>query len=538
MLIKAMATVAGFTGLSRIAGMVRDILTASILGAGPVADAFVVALKLPNFFRRITAEGAFNVSFVPLYTKVREEEGVEAARKFAGNAYSIMAISLLVLCAVFVVFMPWVVRVTTPGFYEDPERFNLAVEMSRISFPYLLFVSLAALLGGVLNAHRHFAPFAAAPLFFSFSLIGSLLIQKYFSFFETAGHAMAWGIFISGILQMLFLMIFTKRYDLKIKFEMPVFDEKVKKLFRLMGPGVIGASVVHINLLLDMVITSFLAAGSMSYLYYADRLNQLPLGLVGIAISTALLPLLSYSLVSQKVDEARGLFNRALEYSLMLSVPAAAALMIMPGPIIELLFQRGAFTEGDTTITAQALAAYSLGLPGYIGAKIFATAYWAKHDTMTPVRVAIIATVLNIVMAASFALLLGLGVVGIALATGITGWVQLFLMNKGLKTMEAAHFDEKFRSNIFKISMSVLLMALALFGLQIVLQHFMADGFTHLAAGVLVLVGAGGVVYVGMIFLTGAIKLSEILEFWNKRKFARAELKKNDETNTLGNAAD
>jgi putative peptidoglycan lipid II flippase len=442
-LARAMATVGGLTGVSRIAGFARDILTASILGAGPIGDAFFVALKLPNFFRRVTAEGAFSVSFVPVYSESLEQEGRARADLFASNVFMMMSAILSLSCVVAMIFMPWVLYVVAPGFVDDPVRYDLAVELSRITFPYLLAMSLVALLGGVLNAYNKFAPFAFAPVLFNLALIVALLCAD---LFENAGYAMAWGVAAAGILQFLWLLQAALRSGFTLQIKKPEVTPKVKKVFRLMGPGVIGAGVMHINLLADLIIASFLPAGSVSYLYYADRLNQLPLGIVGIAIGTALLPMLSRAVSAARQDEAAGLFNRSLEYGFLLAAPAAFALAAFAPLLVGGLFERGAFEAADTAVTAQVLMFYVIGLPAYVAVKVFSTVHWAHQDTTTPVKIAVVATVLNIV--ASIALIGPLGVSGIALATGLAGWVQVILHCRAIKTREGFVFDARLRRAI------------------------------------------------------------------------------------------
>ena len=250
-LVKAMATVAGLTGLSRIAGFIRDILTAAILGAGPIADAFFVALKLPNFFRRVTAEGAFSVAFVPLYTETIEKEGQEQADAFASNAFMVMLLILSAVTLLALAGMPYIISAIAPGFIDDVLRFDTAVELSRVTFPYLLLMSLTALLGGVLNAVNRFAPFAFAPVLFNLCLIAALLMN---GVFESAGHALAYGVLVAGVLQLVWLFVAARRAKISLKFKAPKFDVKIKRVFVLMGPGVIGAGVMHINLFADMVI--------------------------------------------------------------------------------------------------------------------------------------------------------------------------------------------------------------------------------------------------------------------------------------------
>ena len=510
-LVKAMATVAGMTGLSRIAGFVRDIMTAAILGAGPVADAFFIALKLPNLFRRITAEGAFSVSFVPLYTKTLENDGVEAAQNLSSNVFMVMLAILTAFVMVAMILMPAVIMAIVPGFYDDPDKYALTVEFSRITFPYLLLMSLTALMGGVLNAHDRFAPFAFVPTLFNLSLISALLLSDYF---PTAGHAMSWGLLAAGFLQFAFLYICLRRAGLKIGFKRPVMDNNVKKIFKLMGPGILGAGVVQINLFVDFIIASYLSSGAISYLYYADRLNQLPLGVVGIAVGTALLPMLSRAMAKEEgkdapKGEARDLFNRALEYCLLLALPAAVALGVIPLTLITVLFERGEFTSADSQITANILICYSIGLPAYIATKVFSTAHWARHDTTTPVKISILGVGLNIIVAVSLAPLIG--VAGIALATGLTGWVQYFAHVYALKNHPQAQLDDRFKRNVPRIVLASCLMGVALYILATILESWVFGGTaTSKIAAVSILVLSGMVIYGAAILGTGTIKPSDL----------------------------
>lgn len=513
-LVKAMATVAGMTGLSRIAGFARDILTAAYLGAGPVADAFFVALKLPNFFRRVTAEGAFSIVFVPMYSKTREIETQETADQFASNAFMVMLSVLSVFTVIALILMPFIISAIAPGFIGDPVRASLAVELSRITFPYLLLISLTALLGGVLNAVDRFAPFAFAPVLFNLSLIVSLLLSAHF---ETAGHAMSYGLLAAGVFQFLFLWICAKRARIQIKMARPKINADIKKVFRLMGPAVIGAGVIHINLFADIILASFLAEGSISYLYYADRLNQLPLGIVGIAVGTALLPMLSRAMIKEDKSHAQNLFNRSLEYCLLLALPAAVALAVMPLTLITVLFERGAFDAADSLMTSQVLMAYAIGLPAYIAIKVFSTAHWAREDTTTPVRISIVATLLNIV--GSIILIQYIGVVGIALSTGLTGWLQFYLHVRALKDHPSAQFDQKFIRNMPKIILSSCIMGVGVYSLSVLLKDALFDGTTLVQIGALItIVFLGAVLYGMFILITGAISTKDLKTYVFKKK--------------------
>lgn len=513
-LAKAMATVAGLTGLSRVAGFTRDILTAAILGAGPIADAFFVALKLPNFFRRVTAEGAFSVAFVPLYSETLEKDGRDEADIFASNAFMVMLLTLSVFTFVAMAFMPFLINVIAPGFGDDPLRYDTAVELSRITFPYLMLMSLAALMGGVLNAHDRFAPFASAPILFNLTLIAALLFAV--PAMDTPGHAMAWGVFAAGIVQLVWLILSICRAGVKLRLQKPKMDGDIKKLFKLMGPGVIGAGVMHINLFADMIIASLLPAGSISYLYYADRLNQLPLGIVGIAVGTALLPMLSKSLAANEKGETQKLFNRALEICFLLAIPAACAYIAIYSDLVRVLFERGAFEAKDTFWTGLVLMAYAIGIPAYVAVKVFSTVYWSHEDTLTPVKISIFATILNII--ASLILIRYIGVVGIALATGCAGWVQFALMKRGLKKFGGFEFDQRLKLALAKIVGVALMMAGVIAGISQQLYDRSAEEYLLGAwPSLIVLVLSGLVFYGAAILLTGTISRAELKKYLTRK---------------------
>jgi putative peptidoglycan lipid II flippase len=505
-LVKAMATVGGLTGVSRILGFIRDVMTAIILGAGPVADAFIVALKLPNLFRRVTAEGAFSVSFVPMYSAKMQKDGVEEANKFASNAFAVMTALLTPFTIVAIIAMPWIIHVLAPGFGVGEERYELAVEMTRVTFPYLLLISLSALMGGVLNAHDKFVPFAAAPIVFNLALIAALYFLE--PMMKTGGHALSWGLFGAGVLQFIGLVACIRMYKIKISMKMPKFDADIKKLFKLMGPGVLGAGVVHINLFVDIIIASTLATGSISYLYYADRLNQLPLGMVGIAVGTALLPMLSRAMAGGKAEEANHLFNRALEVCLLLALPAGVAMLIAAEPMIQALFQYGEFDAADARTTAFVLMGYALGVPAYVAGKVFSTTYYAQHDTVTPVKVSVICALTNIGLALIF--IQFMGVAGIAFATGLCGWQQFGMMLHGLLKHGRVNFDARFRHCAPRIFFSSCAMAVVLGIVAFCLKDYFVATKIEKIGALCILVASGLATYSFAILATGAVKLSDL----------------------------
>ena len=344
---RSLFTVSGLTVVSRLAGFLRDTLTAMFLGAGPVADAFFVAQRLPNLFRSLFAEGAFTAAFVPLYTTEQERHGQEAAQRFAGQALMLLLAALIPFSIIVMMFMPQVMLILAPGFEKEPEKYDLAVRFSTITFPYLALISVTALQTGVLNAQGRFGPGAAAPIAFNLVLIAALFIARFAHLH--VGYALAWGVTISGVVQCGWLAISCYRAGVSIPFTKPQLGDASKRLFRRIGPGAVGAGAAQINLLISTILASTLPTGAVSYLFYADRLNQLPLGVVGIAVATTLLPLLSRQIENGQAKRMHKHYtSRAIEFCLMLGLPATVGLAIAAQPIIQTLFEHGAFTHEDT----------------------------------------------------------------------------------------------------------------------------------------------------------------------------------------------
>ncbi len=512
-LLKAMATVGGFTFASRITGFLRDVLTANILGAGPAADAFIVALKLPNFFRRVTGEGAFSVSFIPMYSKKMEAEGKDPALAFAGQAASVMVTILLPFVVLAIIFMPWVIYGLAPGFQDDPVRYGLAVAMTQITFPYLLFISVAALFGGVLNAAGYFAPFAAAPILFNISWMGGLYFGAHY--LDYPAQTLATAISFSGILQCGWLYFCLRKLGYRIPVMRPKLNEDMRKLFKLMGPGILGAGVYQINMFADMMIASLLATGAISHLYYADRLNQLPLSVIGVAIGTALLPMFSKALAAKNHHLVRDLYNRSIEYGLILCLPAAAALMICAPPIISTLFEHGQFTAKDSAATSVVLSLYAMGLPAYVISKVFATTYWADQDTKTPVKIAIISALVNIVLSLIF--IQFMGVAGIALSTAISGWLQIYLLWRGVRSHAEIRFDDRLRQAMPKIALSTAVMGLCVLGFAIGLQDFFHSTVFIKSLALVGLVVVSMIVYGACIFVSGVLSIQELRTYFSRK---------------------
>jgi putative peptidoglycan lipid II flippase len=392
-MIERILTVGGLTLVSRLTGFLRDILMAAILGAGPVADAFLVAFRLPNHFRAIFAEGAFNAAFVPAYARLREREGAAAAGGFANRIFTLLFASQIALLGLALIFTPAVIRLLAPGFETDPGRFTLAVTLTRITFPYLLLMTMVTLYGGILNAINRFWAAAAAPILLNVAMMVALLLA---AFFPDAGHAAAWGVLISGILQAALVGGDLVWSDAIPRLWRPRWDKNVSQFFRALGPAVIGSGSVQLALFADTIIASFLPAGALSALYYADRLNQLPIGVIGIAVGTVLLPEMARRIAVDDETGARHAQNRAIEFTLLLSIPCVVAFLLLPDLIMRVLFVRGAFTTADADAAGATLAAYTFGLVPFVKIRCLTETFLARCDTATTVRAALIAAAVNI----------------------------------------------------------------------------------------------------------------------------------------------
>jgi putative peptidoglycan lipid II flippase len=456
-MIQRILTVGGFTLLSRMTGFVRDIILAAVLGAGPVADAFFVALRLPNHFRAIFAEGAFNAAFVPAYVSIREQGGTERAGQFADRIFTILLASQIVLLAIALIFTPAVIDVLAPGFAHDPGRFTLAVDLTRITFPYLLLITLVTLYGGMLNALQRFAAAAAAPILLNLSLIVALLLAVYF---PTPGHAAAWAVLISGVLQALLVGGDAWRENVLTRLRRPRLDADVRQFFRALGPATLGSAGVQLALFADTVIASFLPAGALSALYYADRLNQLPIGVIGIAAGTVVLPEMARRLAAGDSGGAAYSQNRAVEFTLLMAIPCLVAFFVIPDLIMRALFVRGAFTDADALAAGRTLGAYAVGLLPFVLIRSAVATFFARGDTATPVKAALIAAAVNIGFKV---LLMGpLAQVGLALATSIGAWVNLALVLWFATRAGHVRIDDRLRQSAVKLGCAGLALAAAL----------------------------------------------------------------------------
>ncbi len=511
---RSLFTVSGLTVLSRVAGFVRDTLTATFLGAGPVADAFFVAQRLPNLFRSLFAEGAFSAAFVPLYTSEKHSHGHDAAQNFAGQALMLLLSVLIPFSALIMMFMPQVMLILAPGFEHSPGKYQFAVDFSTITFPYLALISVTALQTSVLNAHGRFGPGAAAPIAFNLVLIAALFATRFTNFH--VGYMLSWAVTVSGVVQMLWLYISCRRAGVSIPLVWPHLGHASKLLFRRIGPGAVGAGAVQINLLVSTILASTLPTGAVSYLFYADRVNQLPLGIVGVAVATTLLPVLSRHVEANKEDKVRHYTSRAIEFCLVLGLPAAIGLVIAAQPIIQTLFEHGAFSHDDTLATSATLAAYSLGIPAFLLVKVFASGFFARGDTVTPVKIAVTAMVVNVV----FCLLL-IGPfkhTGIAFANSIAVWANALLLFALLKKRRGILGDAKLLHRMPRLIGSAAGMAAVTWALtRFTSGWFEARQLAQEAIGLTIVIGGSALVYGLLVHFTGAFRLHEALVIMKRK---------------------
>ncbi len=514
-LVKSTATIGGYTLLSRVLGFLRDVTIASSLGASFLSDAFFVAFKLPNFLRRLFAEGAFNSAFVPQFAGMLAVDGKEKARDFASEAMSFLLLVLLIVTLVFIIAMPWLMYILAPGFSDNPEKFELTVMLTRITMPYIIFISLVSLLGGILNSSDKFAAVAATPVLMNLCLI----IIPYFigGLTPTGAHALAIAVMLSGVAQWLWLVHFCRKQNMLPKLVKPKLTPEVKKLLVLIAPAALGAGVAQINLFIDLIIASQFDSG-VSYLYYADRISELPLAVIGIAVGTALLPLLSRQIREGKREESFHSQNRAMELALFLSLPAAVALFAIAQPIITVMFERGKFLETDTVATFHTLMAFSLGLPAFILVKILGPAFYANQDTKTPFKIATLCIFVNFVF--NIILMFPLQYVGMALATSIASWLNVILMTRILRKRGWLVIERRLLAQLARMLFACTVMAVVLW---IFTPHFSPYMERHAATvgrfvALVVLAVIGGAAYLGVSFALNILHSRTIIMTWIKKK--------------------
>jgi putative peptidoglycan lipid II flippase len=513
-MLRGILTVGGWTMASRVMGFVRDIMIAALAGTGPVADAFFIALRVPNLFRRLFGEGAFNAAFVPEFSGILATDGPEPAKAFAEQAIAVLAFWLVVLTIAGEVFMPQLMRLLAPGFMAVPGKAELTVALARITFPYVLLICLAALLSGVLNGLDRFAAAAAAPLLFNTVSIAAMLLLT--PLVPTVGHSLAWGVTISGVLQLALLAWAVRRAGMALHIPRPRLTPQMRTLLSRMAPGLLGAGVTQLNLAVDVIIVSLLPPGSASLLYYADRVNQLPLGVIGTAVGTALLPLLSRQARAGDRRAAIDTLNRALEVSLVLTLPAALALAVAGGPIMLVLFGRGAFDAEAAELASQALAAYAFGLPAFVVLKVLVPAFFAHGDTSTPVKVGFAAIALN--LALNLAFMVPLRHMGPALATSVSAIFNVIMLGILLTRRGQMVIDRRLRRRLGRMAVAAFAMAVVLVLAEQGLFIRVETRAVLRWAGLGVLVGLGLAAYAVAGQLLRAFDLRELIGIMRRRR--------------------
>ncbi len=512
-LFRSFFTVSFYTFLSRVLGFIRDILIARYLGSTVIADAFFVAFRIPNFFRRVLAEGAYSAALIPVFSGVvLQPKDEREASDFVENTTSMLLFATVVLTIIFFFGMPYIIQVLAPGFTDNKEAYELAVHFGKIIFPYIIFISLAAHFASINNVHERFAAGAFAPAILNISFILSLFFLT--PFVTTAGHALSYGVLIGGVLQFLYLYRAVLNFY-RPRIRIPVLNEKLKKFFTLFLPGVVGSGVIQLNIVIGTIIASFLPVGAISHIYYADRLNQLPLAIFGIALGIVLLPSLSKAIKQSDQETTNNIQNRSIEFSLLISLPSAIGLFILAEPIIQILFERGAFVAEDTFYTAKVLSYFALGLPAYIIIKVLVSCFFAREDTKTPLYISIVSVITNVVL--SLLLIGSMREMGIAVATAISAWVNALLLYLFLAIRNHMKFDDLLVSNSFKILLSSFLLFVGIYVLNGLFFTNISDNSVLINSTLLLLmIFLAIIIYFGLVIVLKVLSVNQLREYLKK----------------------
>ena len=512
-LFRSFFTVSFYTFLSRVLGFIRDILIARYLGSTVIADAFFVAFRIPNFFRRVLAEGAYSAALIPVFSGVvLNPKDEREASDFVENTTSMLLFATVVLTIIFFFGMPYIIQVLAPGFTDNKEAYELAVHFGKIIFPYIIFISLAAHFASINNVHERFAAGAFAPAILNISFILSLFFLT--PFVTTAGHALSYGVLIGGVLQFLYLYRAVLNFY-RPRIILPVLNEKLKKFFKLFLPGVFGSGVIQLNIVIGTIIASFLPVGAISHIYYADRLNQLPLAIFGIALGIVLLPSLSKAIKQSDQETTNNIQNRSIEFSLLISLPSAIGLFILAEPIIQILFERGAFVAEDTFYTAKVLSYFALGLPAYIIIKVLVSCFFAREDTKTPLYISIVSVITNVVL--SLLLIGSMREMGIAVATAISAWVNALLLYFFLAIRNHMKFDDLLVRNSIKILLSSSILFVGIYVLNgLFFTNISGNSVLINSTLLLLMIFLAIIIYFGLVIVLKVLSVNQLREYLKK----------------------
>jgi putative peptidoglycan lipid II flippase len=512
-MLKSAFIISFLTVLSRIAGFIRDMIIASKLGAGPLSDIFFIALRFPNFFRVIFAEGAFNQAFVPLFSSLLTDKDKQAAFDFASRIFFIMIFTLIGFIIIAEIFMPYFMKGFAFGFRNDYEKFSQTVSLARITFPYLFFISLVALFGGVLNGFEKFAAIAFAPIIYNICIISSIYL---FAGYTNNNHAlsMSYGLLCAGAAQLIWVMFFTSKKVVLLP-KIPRIDKNIKTFLHRVGPAILGSSVFQINALVDTMVGT-LIPNAVSFLYYSDRLIQLPLALIGTALGTAMLPTMAKYIKKGEVENSIKMQNKALQVSLFLTIPAAMALFFIAWPIVSTLFARGAFVASDAAAISTIIMIYSIGMPAFVLMKILSPTFFALGDTKTPMKIGLLCMVINLVL--NLVLIGPFSYLGIAIATLVSSWVNIGLLSYILLRDGHLVISKATIVRVVKFMIAGLFMSLILYLLNdYYYSEFFDDSFrriTLLAA----FIAIGITSYMLAIYLSKAITVAEVKQILGRAK--------------------
>jgi putative peptidoglycan lipid II flippase len=500
-LLRSLSAVGGFTF-----GFIRDVITASLLGTGAAMDALVIAMKLPSLLRRLLAEGAFNAAFVPMYAGLLAKEGKQSANSFAEEVLSVFVVCLMVIVVVVELLMSWLIPAFVPGFAATPERLELAIAYSRITFPFILFISLTALYSGILNSFDRFAAAAASPMAGNIFVIGFVMGMSVYV--SDSGILIAGAIAGCGVVQLLWVLVPAYKNGTALSLKVPRLTPRVKQLLKRMAPVALGSGVHQFNVLIGTLIASILPVSGISYLYYAERLNQLPLSVIGTAMSTVLLPMLAKCIRAGRHDEAKAMQNQGVELSMLLTVPAMIGLVILAEPLVKMLYERGAFDAAAAQQTSYALMAYSIGLPAYVLTKIFDTSFYAQEDAVTPLKIAGVAVAVDIVL--SVVLIGSMQHVGIALATAAAAWVNVILLAYVLNRRNFLNVTERLTRFSLGLIVATASTGCVLWYLKPRVMHMVLEGGTQRIVGVSMLVISGLATYIITARMLGILNFKEL----------------------------